>query len=274
VSKYGALPLSWSLYHIGPMTRTVRDAALMLQVMAGHDPRDPASKDLPVPDYLAELDSGVRNLRIGVPRPHFFEQCTAATLSAIDETIATLRGLGALIEDCELPHASDVAAAGRMIVIAEATAYHAERIRSHPDLFSPGFILATEAGSKLTAVQYVQAQRTREVITQAFTETISRFDALIMPTTPVPAGKASEDVPALTWLRSRNTFPFNLTGSPAISLPCGFDDDGMPIGLQIVGRPFDEATVLRVANAYEQASRWHTKRPAATAWAVAGAVPP
>lgn len=261
VSKYGALPLAWSLDHVGPMTRTVRDAALMLQVIAGYDPRDPASKDLPVPDYLTGLESGVRNLRIGVPRPHFFEECTASTLAAIDETIATFRSLGALIEDCELPHASDVSAAGRTIVLAEATAYHAERVRSHPDLFSPSFVLTTEAGSKLTAVQYVQAQRTREVITRAFTEAIGRFDALIMPTTPLPACKASEDVAALTWKRSRNTFPFNLTGFPAISLPCGFTDDGMPIGLQVVGRPFDEVTILRVANTYEQATRWHTMRP-------------
>lgn len=261
VSKYGALPLAWSLDHIGPMTRTVRDAALMLQVIAGYDPRDPASEDLPVPDYLAGLDIGVRKLRIGVPRQHFFEECTAATLTAIDEAIATLRGLGALTENCDLPLASDVAAAGRTIVLAEATAYHAERVRSHPDLFSPGFLLAADAGSKLTAVQYVQAQRMRETITQAFTETIGRFDALIMPTTPLPACKASEDVPALTWQRSRNTFPFNLTGFPAISLPCGFTDDGMPIGLQVVGRPFDEVTVLRVANAYERANQWHTMLP-------------
>lgn len=262
VSKYGALPLVWSLDHIGPMTRTVRDATLMLQVIAGYDHRDPTSKELPVPDYLAGLDAGVRGLRIGVPRPHFFEECTAATLAAAEEAIVVFKDLGAQIEDCEIPQVPDIIAAGRTIVLAEATTYHAARALSHPQLFSSAILQTVEAGNKLPAVQYVQAQRAREVITQAFTETMGRFDALIMPTTPVPACKASEDTPALTWLRSRNTFPFNLTGAPAISLPCGFTQDGMPIGLQLVGRAFDEFTLLRIANAYEQATRWHTMRPA------------
>jgi aspartyl-tRNA(Asn)/glutamyl-tRNA(Gln) amidotransferase subunit A len=263
VSKYGALPLAWSLDHVGPMARTVRDAALMLQVIAGHDRRDPASKDVPVPDYLAGIDAGVRGLRIGVPRPHFFEECTAATLAAAEEAIVVFRGLGAQVEDCELPQVEDIIAAGRVIILAEATTYHAARAQRHPHLFSPNFLRLIEAGDKLPAVQYVQAQRTREAITQAFAETMDRFDALIMPTTPLPACKASEDTPPLTWPRSRNTFPFNLTGSPAVSLSCGFTQEGLPIGLQVVGRAFDEVTLLRVANAYEQATRWHTMRPSA-----------
>jgi aspartyl-tRNA(Asn)/glutamyl-tRNA(Gln) amidotransferase subunit A len=260
VSKYGALPLAWSLDHVGPMTRTVRDAALMLQVIAGYDHRDPASRDVPVPDYLAGLDNGVQGLRIGVPRPHFFEECTAETFVAAEEAIGVFRSLGARVEDCELPQVADIIGAGRIIILAEATAYHTARARSHPHLFSPNFLRLIETGDKLPAVQYVQALRTREAITQGFTEVMDQFDALIMPTTPLPACKASEDTPPLTWPRSRNTFPFNLTGSPAVSLPCGFTQDGLPIGLQIVGRAFDEATLLRVAQAYEQATRWHTMR--------------
>jgi aspartyl-tRNA(Asn)/glutamyl-tRNA(Gln) amidotransferase subunit A len=261
VSKHGALALAWSLDHVGPMTRTVRDAALMLQAIAGHDPRDSTSKDLPVPDYMAALDDGARGLRIGIPRPHFFEKCTDATLVAVEEVIDVLRNLGARMENCELPHAADAPPVSHVILLAEAAAYHAQRFRSQPQLLGRDLRVIVEMGSMFTAVQYLQAQRTRHVITQAFNETMQRFDALIMPTVPLPPCKASEDNASLTAPRSRNTLPFNLTGFPAISVPCGFTADGMPIGLQIVGRPFDEAILLRIANAYEQATQWHTQHP-------------
>ena len=261
VSKHGALPLSWSLDHIGPMTRTVADAALMLRVMAGHDAADPSSRDVPVGDYLTNLNGGVKGLRIGVPRRFFFEECSAPTLAAVEAAIDTLRQLGARLEDCELSHAEDAAVAARAFILAEAAAYHAERLRNTPELMTAGLRTLVESGGLLTAVQYVQAQRMRQAITQTFVETICAFDALIMPTTPLTACKASEDHPGLTVPRSRNTFPFNLTGVPAISIPCGFAPDGMPIGLQLVGRPFDEAMLLRIAQAYEQATDWHTRRP-------------
>jgi aspartyl-tRNA(Asn)/glutamyl-tRNA(Gln) amidotransferase subunit A len=261
VSKHGALALAWSLDHVGPMTRTVRDAALMLQAIAGHDPRDSASKDLPVPDYIAGLDDGARGLRIGIPRPHFFENCTDATLAAVEQAIDVLRNLGARMEDCELPHAADAPPVSRLILLAEAAAYHAQRFRSQPELLGRDLRVLVEMGSMFTAVQYLQAQRTRHVITKAFNETMQRFDALIMPTAPLPPCKASDDNASLTAPRNRNTLPFNLTGLPAISVPCGFTADGMPIGLQIVGHPFDEAILLRIANAYEQATPWHTRHP-------------
>jgi aspartyl-tRNA(Asn)/glutamyl-tRNA(Gln) amidotransferase subunit A len=176
VSKHGALPLSWSLDHIGPMTRTVADAALMLQVMAGHDAADPSSRDVPVADYLAKLGDGVQGLRIGVPRRFFFDECSAPTLAAVEAAIDTLRRLGARIEDCELPHADDAAMAARTILLAEAAAYHAERFRTTAELLTAGLRTLIELGCVLTAVQLVQAQRLRQAITQHYVATISGFD--------------------------------------------------------------------------------------------------
>lgn len=261
VSKHGALTLAWSLDHVGPMTRTVRDAALMLQVMAGHDVRDSASRDLPVPNYMTALDGNIRGLRIGVPRAHFFEGCDETTLAGVENAIVALEALGARVATCELPHAADATPVGRLILLAEAAAYHAQRMQDQPQLLSPQLRGMVTMGSMFTAVQYLQAQRTRTAITKSFIETMKQFDALVMPTTPLPACKAGDDKVHLTGPRQRNTMPFNLSGLPAISVPCGFTGNGMPIGMQIVGRPFDEATVLKVADAYERATEWHKQHP-------------
>jgi aspartyl-tRNA(Asn)/glutamyl-tRNA(Gln) amidotransferase subunit A len=261
VSKFGALSLSWSLDHVGPMTRTVQDAALLLQVIAGFDLRDPASARETVPNYMAALSGNIRGLRVGVPRPHFFEECTQSTLVAMEEAIQILRHLGARIQDCALPHAMDAQLAGRLILRCEAAAYHAERLRAQPNLLSSDLRNMLETGRMFSAVQYVQSQRIRNAVAKEFRSEMEHFDALVMPTTPLPSCKAVNDSVSMTGLRMRNTMPFNATGLPAISVPCGFTEDGLPIGLQFVGRAFDEATVLRIANAYEQATEWHTKRP-------------
>src|SRR5262245_12368925 len=261
VSKRGALPLSWSLDHVGPMTRTVRDAALMLQVMAAYDPRDPSSRDEPVPDYMASLEASIRNLRLGIPRVHFFEQCEDETLAAVEKAIDVLQKLGAQPETCELPHAEDATLVGRTILMVEAAAYHAQRLKDQPHLLGPDLQSLLGMGSMFSAVQYLQAQRTRNAIASAFAQVMRNYDVLVMPTTPLAPCKAKEDRAQLSAPRMRNTMPFNLTGLPAISLPCGFTRDGLPIGLQIVGRPFDEATILQCAKAYERATAWHTQHP-------------
>ncbi|MCW8086571.1 amidase [Sabulicella glaciei] len=268
VSKHGALPLAWSLDHVGPITRTVRDAALMLGVLAGFDPRDPASLDRPVPDYAAALDGDIRGLRVGVPRRHFFEGCEVSTLAAVEAAIGTLRDLGATLEECELPHAADAPLLVRTILLAEAATYHAERLRQTPELLSPSLKGALGTGSLVSAVHYVQAQRARRVVGEGFARVMAKFDVLVMPTTPLPACRAEADEAALTGPRMRNTAPFNLTGLPALSLPCGFTGEGMPVGLQIVGRAWDEATVLRVADVFERATEWHKRRPGGPALAM------
>ncbi|MBC4019268.1 amidase family protein, partial [Siccirubricoccus deserti] len=154
--------------------------------------------------------------------------------------------------------------------LAEAAAYHADRLRRCPELLSPTLRGALQTGSMVSAAHYLQAQRARRVIVDAFIGAMARFEVLVMPTTPVPACRAEEDETALTGVRMRNTAPFNLTGLPAVSVPCGFSADGLPIGLQVVGRAWDEVTVLRVADAYERATDWCARRPG-TAVTSAGA---
>jgi aspartyl-tRNA(Asn)/glutamyl-tRNA(Gln) amidotransferase subunit A len=261
VSKRGALPLAWSLDHAGPMTRTVGDAALLLQTIAGFDRRDPACSEVPVPDYVAALDGVIRGVRVGVPRAFFFDGCTPATLAAAERAIQTIRELGADVRDCILPHAADAFLAGRLILRAEAAAYHADRMKQRPELLSSGLRDLLASGAKFSAVEYLQCQRVRTIAGQAFDSVMRSFDVLVMPTTPLPSCAVAADDASLAGARMRNAMPFNVTGLPAISVPCGFTDDGLPIGLQFVGRAFDEATLLRVADGFERATDWHAMHP-------------
>ncbi|MBV8794692.1 MAG: Asp-tRNA(Asn)/Glu-tRNA(Gln) amidotransferase GatCAB subunit A [Hyphomicrobiales bacterium] len=261
VSKHGALTLSWSLDHAGPMARSSRDAALLLQTIAGFDPQDPSSADIEVPDYLSALTGDLTGLRIGIPRRHFFEQCSPAVLAALELAIETLRRLGATVSDCELPAPEDTLMFGRAILRIEASAYHAERLSKRPELLSPGLRDMVEGGAQFSAVQYLHAQRIRNVLSQEFARAMEPYDALVTPTTPWPAERIAEDQPSKTGPRMRNTMPFNFAGLPAISTPCGFDERGLPIGLQVVGHSFDEATTLRIADAYELATEWIRRRP-------------
>jgi len=261
VSKFGALPLSWSMDHAGPMTRTVRDAAIMLQVLAGRDPRDPSSADSPVPDFTAGLDRGIHGLRIGIPRPFFFEGCDPEVVAAVEAALGTLAQLGATVEEIELPDMAAAFAAGNLTLIVEGTAYHAADLRERPEAFSPELRAGFELGAFYQATDYVQAQRLRRHLMEETRRAMSGFDALAMPTSPVPATPIEGSPPEHAVLRPRNTLPFNFLGWPALSVPCGFTAAGLPVGLQIVGKPFDEAGILRIAHSYEQATAWHRARP-------------
>lgn len=264
VSKHGAMALSFSLDHLGPMTRTVRDAAIMLQAMAGHDRDDPTTVDAPVPDYLAAIDGlggRLAGKRIGIPRRPFFEGLPPGWGEAVEEALSVLAGLGATVEDFELPHARDLGDLGSLLIFAEGAAFHAETFRRDPDAFGPGLRALIESGQNLSAVQYVQTQRVRRLQCQEALAAISAYDALALPTTPLPACRISEDDPNLTGPRLRNTLLFNVLGLPALSLPCGFDGEGMPVGLQLVGQPFAEDSLLAMAHSYEQSTAWHLRRP-------------
>ena len=264
VSKQGAMALSFSLDHLGPMTRTVRDAAVMLQVMAGHDPDDPTTVNAPVPDYAAAVDSlGGRldGLRIGIPRLPFFEDLPAGWDAILETALAVLRERGAALEEFTLPHAEDLNHLGSLIIFAEGAAFHAEAYRRDPQALGPGLRALVESGQHFSAVHYVQAQRVRRKLAKEALAAIGRFDALALPTTPMPACKVADDDPGLTGPRLRNTLLFNVLGVPALSLPCGFDGDGMPVGLQLVGQPFAEDRLLALAQVYEQATDWHNRRP-------------
>jgi len=269
VSRRGVFPLSWSLDHAGPLARTVRDAALTLQVIAGHDPGDPASASLAIPDYAAGLEGGVRGLRVGVPREYFFERATEEVESHVRAAIRTLEGLGATIVEVSLPHVELAATAGMAIISVEAADIHREWIRTRPDDYGADVRPRLQAGALFSGVEYTRAQRIRALVQQEFREAMTRADVLAMPNNAIPAPRIDQttipvrgkDVWVMALMPSL-TIPHNLTGAPALTVPCGFAASGLPVGLQIVGRPFEDATVLRVGHAYEQATEWHRHRPA------------
>jgi aspartyl-tRNA(Asn)/glutamyl-tRNA(Gln) amidotransferase subunit A len=262
VSKYGALPLAWSQDHAGPLTRTVRDAALVLQAIAGHDPRDPTSVARAVPDFAADLEHGIRGCRVGVARAFFFERCDPEVAAAVEAALAVLESQGAIVEEIALPDMAAAFTIGTITIVVEGAAYHAADLRERPELFSDELRASFELGSFYSAIDYVQAQRLRHHLMLETDRALAGFDAVVMPTSPVPATPIEETPPEHAMLRPRNTMPFNVLGLPALSVPCGFTAEGLPIGMQIAGKAFDEAGIFRIAHAYEQATDWHRRRPA------------
>jgi aspartyl-tRNA(Asn)/glutamyl-tRNA(Gln) amidotransferase subunit A len=268
VSRTGIYPLGWSLDHPGPLTRSVTDAALMLQAIAGHDPADPTTSRLPVPDYAQALTGEVRGLRVGVPRTLFFEQLEPQVAAAVEAALGTLHTLGATCVEVELPLMRYVPAASFVLLLTEAYAVHEPWLRTRAQDYGADVRMRLALGATILASHYLKAQRFRTLLCQETMQTLQRVDALVTPTTLMTAARidepvvriAGQDVVVVTNL-ARFTRPFNLTGLPALSLPCGFTDTGLPIGLQIVGQPFDEPTVLRLAHAYEQHTPWHTWQP-------------
>src|SRR5262244_635019 len=268
VSRAGVLPLAWSMDHVGPMTRSARDCALMLGAIAGYDPADPTTSVLPVPDYGAALTGDVKGLRIGLLRSFFMEGSAPEIAAGVESAARALQGLGAIVDDVRLESVGHVAAASFAIVASEALAYHAEWMRTRSADYQPDVRERLKMGAFVTGVQYVRAQQVRARVRAELDEALARRDVLLAPTTPLPApvlGQTETRIgDAKTDVRSaliRLTRPFNFSGHPACSLPCGVSGDGLPIGMQLVGRPFDEATVLRVADAYQRATDWHRRRP-------------
>jgi aspartyl-tRNA(Asn)/glutamyl-tRNA(Gln) amidotransferase subunit A len=259
-SRAGVLTLSWTLDHTGPMARSVEDCALMLAALVGYDPADPASSREPVPDYTADLRSGVRGLRVGVPRDYFLDGVTTEVGDAFEAALATLGRLGADVRDVRIPSIW-AAPAFMVIMLGEAFAYHASGLRERPELYGDVLREKLMAGALFTAEEYVQAQRLRARLRSDMHRALADVDVLATPTTPVtaPAFEVVLD-PDFPFGRS-NMAPFNMAGLPALALPCGFASSGLPISLQLAGRPFDEATVLRAGHAYEQATEWHHRRP-------------
>jgi len=268
VSRYGVVPISWTLDHLGPMARTVEDTAILLQVMAGYDRRDRFSASYQAPDYRRLLRQSLRGLRIGVIASAEIEQFHPDTKRAFAAAVGVVKTLGADIREITFPERMKTAGAAQGIIrICEAAAYHRQYLlseraaRYRPDgvgsTRGTGAVRTTvEAGSLLTAAQYLQAQRARTLFIEDMRAVHAPVDAVLSPTMPSPAG-----VPT----RAAETFRswWNLSGFPAVSLPCGFSADppGLPIGLQISGRPFDDALVLAIGHAYERATEWHTRRP-------------
>ena len=260
VSRRGVFPLSWTLDHCGPLSRSVEDAAITVQVLAGHDPQDCASADVPVPDYRAGLMRGVGGLRIGVPRAFFATAPAAmpAVIAGIDRTIALLRDAGATVEDVMLPDYALFSAAGRVIMMAEAFAIHQadmqNRLLDYGEITANRFVL----GAAITAADYINALRARRELTDAVNAMLGQYDALLTASALNTAPRFDAAPDALSSASPMQTIPFNVTGHPAMSVPVGLADSELPISVQIVGRPFDEAMVFRIGQAIEQLSAWDT----------------
>ncbi len=268
VSRAGVLPLSWSLDHVGPMTRTAADCAAMLAAMAGYDAADPTTSILPVPDYLAALTGDVKGLRVGLLRGFFLESASPDVRAAVETAVRALQQAGAAVDEVELPHVGQVAGASTAVVASEALAYHAEWLRTRGGDYQPDVRRRLRTAAFVTGAQYVRAQQVRALVRQAVDDALAKRDVLLAPTTPIPAPVLGDNEVAIgdhrfdvRVLLIRYTRPFNFSGHPACSVPCGFTAAGLPMGMQFVGRPFDEATVLRVADAYQRLTDWHTRRP-------------
>ena len=268
VSRAGGMVLSWSNDHLGPMTRTVRDTALMLGVMAGWDSADPTTSRRPVPDYLAGLEDGARGLRVGVPENYYFEGVASAIERAVQDAVGRLVERGALRVDRRLPDPQPISDVTNIVSRAESAALHARVLKERPGELQPVVRARLAVGLELSAFDYLQALRLRARLTREFVDTVfAGVDVLVVPTIPEPAPSLSEvtgapvtEVIARMGRFSRLTRPFNGLGLPALSVPCGFADNSLPFGLQIVGRPFDEATVLRAGRAWEQVADELTSR--------------
>jgi len=269
ISRDGVVPHSWSLDHAGPLSRTVGDAAHLLNVLAGYDPADPACQTQPVPDYTKALDKPIEGLRIGVCRNHFFERNDVDVEHAVEQAIADLAGQGATVQDFRVPLLDYGLGAIFAIELASSTAYHDASLRAgRAAHFQPDVRTLVEIGRFVTAADYLKAEQYRTVLMDEFRKAFENVDVVVTPTTPITAwkigdwhvevGGRQESVLAASW---RFTYPFNLTGLPAVSVPCGFDRRGLPIGLQIAARPYDEMTLLRVAHAYERTHDWTNRTP-------------
>jgi aspartyl-tRNA(Asn)/glutamyl-tRNA(Gln) amidotransferase subunit A len=263
VSRAGVFPESWSLDHVGPMTRYVEDAAVLLGVIAGHDPLDPTSARVEVPNYVDGLDGQLDGLSVGVPTNYFFDHLDAEVGAALSAAIEQLAKAGATLEEVDIPNLDEILAAHTAIDLAEIATNHRRLYVDHSDKYLPETKPFIELGFFVRATTYIDALRARPRLLTEVLETMKSVDVLAVPTEPIVAPKVGEEVLVIDGYEEdvlsamiRFTAFFNLTGMPALSLCCGYNGRGLPIGLQIVGKPLDEVTVLRVAHAYETSAGW------------------
>src|SRR5437867_2526240 len=258
VSRRGIVVISWSLDHVGPMTRSVADNATLLHAIAGHDPADDTSAALPVPDYTRALRRGVRGMRVGIPKPAQFDGYHADVMHAFHDALDVFQKLGATVFDVDLPATADVVDDVQQIVrIAEAASYHEPFLATKADRYGQTSVRRdVEAGSLITAVQYLRAQKVRASFTVELSQTFRALDVFVTPGMPAPAGERID-------VRQPFRRMFNACGFPALVLPMGFSTSpaGLPLGLQIAAKPFDEEAIYAAAQAFESATEWHSRRP-------------
>ncbi|MGE7435545.1 amidase [Kitasatospora sp. NPDC001175] len=260
VPRHGVTSLSWSLDHVGPITRTVEDTALVLSALAGHDPRDPASLATSGPDYRPGGATELTGVRIGVPRNYYFDHVDPEVEAAVRRATAELESLGAQLVEVEIPMTRYIQATQWGLMVPEATAYHERTVRAVPELYQADVRILLEAGELMPAGDYLRAQRSRTLMQQAWARLLEEVDVIAAPTVPATAVKADDE--AITWSDGtvegvsdayvRLSAPANITGVPSLSVPVGHDTSGLPIGMQLLGRPLGEPVLLRVGHAYEQ----------------------
>jgi len=268
VSRHGLTALSWSLDHPGPMTRTVEDAAITMNVIAGHDPKDVASAKVDIPDYTSALTGDIKGLRIGIVKEYFETPLDPQVRKAVMDAIGLLESMGAEVKEVSYPMFNQSQAISSTVLMSEATAYHRDLLEKDGHQIYEPVRQRLEAGLFISAAEYLRAQQARTIFDNQGRRLLDDVDLLAGPTEPVTAPRimaskvmAGEQEVGVVGALTQYTRPYNINGFPAISVPCGFSDENMPIGLQLAGKPFDELTVLRAAHAYEQATDWHTRRP-------------
>ncbi len=262
VSLQGVIPLSWHTDHAGPMAKSVEDAAILFDAIAGYDPDDPASIRHQRVSTYTRLRTGLRGVRVALAADEFFSKTNSQVWDAVENSLQVFKDLGAQVVRTTFPGMLEAGQANLVMVTSDAAAYHHERLVSHPEGFGEDILRRLQSGAAHPIEDYIQARRTQTVLHRKFEQFFLHHDILIMPTTPV-AAPPIEGPDALEQARllTRYTAPFNLTGLPAISLPCGFTDQGLPIGLQIIARPWNELGVLQAAYAFEQATDWRKRSP-------------
>jgi aspartyl-tRNA(Asn)/glutamyl-tRNA(Gln) amidotransferase subunit A len=254
VSRAGVTPLSWSMDHVGPIARRVEDLAILLEAIAGPDPRDPASASRPAADLGAGLRRGVDGLRVGLLRGPQHDRAGEEARATVTAACRTFERLGARVDEVTPPLLDEADAISFTILYGEMAAYHEGRLRAHPDWFGADVRQRVEAGAALRAVDYIQAQRARTLFIAALDELFTHVDVLALPSTPTTAPRIGPEAGAGLRAYPSPTRLFNVSGHPALSFPCGFGADGLPLGLQLAGRAFDEAALLRAAFAFEQSA--------------------
>lgn len=270
VSNHGIIPLAWSMDTAGPMARTVEDCALMFSVIAGHDANDPTTAKIPVQDYLGGLRTGVKGLRIGVVPGYFFHHLQKPVFDAIKRALSTFESLGAVIKDVEIDNIHGNISAQLTIESCEPSTYHQRWLRERPQDYGDDVRTLLEVGEMLLATHYLQAQRYRALLRQEFMNAFRQVDVFVCPTLPFTATRVGEmkvviengeEEDMLSAIMQFTGVP-SLTGLPSLAVPCGFDPDGLPVGMQIIGRPFDEATLFQAGMAFQSVTDFHRRAPA------------
>ena len=268
VSRAGAMPLSQSLDTVGPLARTVEDCALLLGLMAGPDPEDPTASTAPVGDYMAATSASLKGLKIGVPTSFYVDDLDADVAKALDETIAVLKREGADIVKVELPDQRQLSAACQIVLAVEAAAYHKRWLIERPQDYGPQVLMRLQNGLAIPAVLYLEAMRWRGPALAAHIAATTKVDVVLAPVAPVAAPTIAESdvgnspgAEAVIQRLTRFTRPINYHGLPSLSIPCGFNGKGLPIGMQLIGRSFDEATLLTIGAAFQRVTDFHERVP-------------